>query len=544
MKHFDTLGVMLDCSRNAVPTLEDLYYFIDCLAAMGYNALQLYTEDVYEIEGEPYFGYQRGRYTKDELKAVDAYCRERGIELQPCIQTLAHLNGLNRWGAYAPIIDQKDVLLVGDERTYTLIEHMFETLSECFTSRRVHIGMDEAHDLGRGKYLDKNGDVPRSKILTDHLIRVCEIADKFGFRPMMWGDMFYRIANNGLYYGHRLEMTEEARNLVPSNLDLVYWDYYHEKVEDYDLMLDGYKQFNPCNEIFFAGGAWTWVGFTPHNDFSIRTTKAALTSCASHGVRDIFFTMWGDDGGECSPYGVLPALFYGAELLRGNEDMSSIKAKFREIVGEDFDKMMALDLPDRLGAAPHTYHNPSKYGLYNDPFRGIMDCSLNEGESAHFRRAAKKLRAYAREGGEFAYLFDQAAKLCSANEIKYELGLRARAAYKAGDREALAAVGVDLKKAAKRVHVFYEAFRDTWMKEKKPQGFEIHQYRLAGMECRLLDCARMIEEYLAGKTAKIDELEEDVIPYAGEWSRGKRTMLLGWRMMNTASILSHQISLA
>ena len=71
MKHFDTLGVMLDCSRNAVPTLEDLYQFVDSLAAMGYNALQLYTEDVYEIEGEPYFGYQRGRYTKDELKAID-----------------------------------------------------------------------------------------------------------------------------------------------------------------------------------------------------------------------------------------------------------------------------------------------------------------------------------------------------------------------------------------------------------------------------------------------------------------------------------------
>jgi hypothetical protein len=272
----------------------------------------------------------------------------------------------------------------------------------------------------------------------------------------------------------------------------------------------------------------------------MRSTKAALTSCKSHGVKDIFFTMWGDDGGECSPYGVLPALFYGAELLRGNEDMASIKARFRDIVGEDFDKMMALDLPDRLGKGPHTYHNPSKYGIYNDPFRGLMDYHVGEGDSAHFRRAAKKLRAYAREGGEFAYLFDQAAKLCSVNEVKFELGLRARAAYKAGDREALAKVGEDLKKAAKRLHVFYEAFRDNWMKEKKPHGFEIHQYRLAGMECRLLDCARMIEEYLAGKLQRIDELEEELIAYNGEAGRGKRTMLLAWRYMNTVSVVSHQ----
>ena len=155
MKHFDTLGVMLDCSRNAVPTLSDLYHFVDCLAAMGYNALQLYTEDVYEIDGEPYFGYQRGRYTKDELKAVDAYCRERGIELQPCIQTLAHLETIFRWPAYAVIQDMKDVLLCDDERTYALIDKMFATAAECFTSRRIHIGMDEAHALGRGKYLEQ-----------------------------------------------------------------------------------------------------------------------------------------------------------------------------------------------------------------------------------------------------------------------------------------------------------------------------------------------------------------------------------------------------
>lgn len=539
MEPFRMLGVMLDCSRNAVLRPEELYRFIDILAKMGYNTLQLYTEDTYEVEGEPYFGYLRGRYTGEELRAIDAYCRERGIELQPCIQTLAHLNAITRWNEYLPIIDQKDVLLVGEEKTYELIDRMFASLAKNFTSRRVHIGMDEAHDLGRGKFLDKNGNVPRAKILCDHLARVCEIAEKYGFRPMMWGDMFYRIANDGQYYGKKLVMTDEARNMVPEKLDLVYWDYYHEKVEEYDLMLDGYGQFNKCNETVFAGGAWCWVGFTPHNDFSMRATRAAFTSCRSHGVRDVLLTMWGDDGGECSPYAVLPSLFYAAELSRGNEDMASIKERFREIVGEDFDKMMALDLPDRVGKGPFTYHNMSKCGLYNDPFRGILDCSLTPGDSAHFRRSAKKLRAYAREGGEFAYLFDQAAKLCSILEVKYELGLRLRAAYRAGDREALLRGAADLRRSAKRLRIFYETYRDNWMKEKKPHGFEIQQYRMAGMEQRLYDCARMIDDYLAGKLARLEELEEELLPIHGEWSRGRQLLLLSWRMMNTPSVLTH-----
>ena len=72
---FGEFGVMLDCSRNAVRTVDTLKAFIDNLALMGYNQLQLYTEDTYEIDGEPYFGYQRGRYTREEIKEIDAYAR-------------------------------------------------------------------------------------------------------------------------------------------------------------------------------------------------------------------------------------------------------------------------------------------------------------------------------------------------------------------------------------------------------------------------------------------------------------------------------------
>ena len=65
-------GVMLDCSRGAVYTVPAIQKFIDLIAQMGYGSLQLYTEDVYTLEGEPYFGYMRGRYSEDELRSLDA----------------------------------------------------------------------------------------------------------------------------------------------------------------------------------------------------------------------------------------------------------------------------------------------------------------------------------------------------------------------------------------------------------------------------------------------------------------------------------------
>ena len=42
---------------------------------MGYNTLELYTEDTLAIEGEPYFGYLRGSYTAAEIKDWDAYAK-------------------------------------------------------------------------------------------------------------------------------------------------------------------------------------------------------------------------------------------------------------------------------------------------------------------------------------------------------------------------------------------------------------------------------------------------------------------------------------
>ena len=197
MENKKYLGVMVDCSRNAVLTVSAAKRLIDALHKMGYNMLMLYTEDTYEVDNQPKFGYLRGRYTKEELKEIVAYGEQNGVELIPCIQTLAHLNQIFRYPEYKEINDCGDILLVDDERTYKLIDDMFSTLRQCYKTPWVHIGMDEAHDLGKGKYRDIHGEQNRFDILKRHLEKVTEIAQKYGFKPMMWSDMFFRLATKG-----------------------------------------------------------------------------------------------------------------------------------------------------------------------------------------------------------------------------------------------------------------------------------------------------------------------------------------------------------
>ena len=167
MKSKNTLGIMLDMSRNAVMNLKTLKNYIRIIAKMGYNCIFLYTEDTYEVEGEPYFGYLRGRYSREEMREIDAYANDFGVEIIPCIQTLAHLTAISRWQQYS--MDTPDILMVDDESTYELIDKMFATLSECFKTRIIHVGMDEAHMLGRGKHLDKYGYETVDGIMKRHL---------------------------------------------------------------------------------------------------------------------------------------------------------------------------------------------------------------------------------------------------------------------------------------------------------------------------------------------------------------------------------------
>lgn len=508
---FEHFGVMMDCSRNAVPSVEFLKGYILSLALMGYNELQLYTEDTYEVEGEPLFGYMRGRYSIKELREIVDYAAQFDIEVVPCIQTLAHVNQLLRWDKYNEVRDIDDILLVGEEKTYELIDKMFASLAKAFTSRRVHIGMDEAHNVGRGKYLDKNGYEDVNSIMKKHLERVVAIAEKYGFKPMMWSDMFFRTLNGGGYYiGEKTaHVTDEVRNSVPKNVELVFWDYYQDDKRAYDIMFERHAEFN--NKTVFAGGAWRWNGFAPKNRISCSRTELAFASAKEHGITDAFLTMWGDDGAECPWNSVLPALSYSADLAYGDKEHDEC---FVVLTGMGFDDFCALDLPDTVkkGAL-------SKTLLFNDCFTGLLDTSIENDDKNKFKDAAAKLKKIAKNSNSYAYLFDCSAKLCEVLATKVTLGKQTREIYvkmKNGDESTVLACKKDLKKLIaksykpliKQLETFYEAFKNQWYKENKPFGFEVQDVRIGGLIHRVKHCMNDLNDFLKGKVSSLPELEE------------------------------------
>lgn len=533
MLQFRRLGTMLDCSRNAVPNLESLKAWIDLTADLGYTTLLLYTEDTYEVNENPYFGYMRGRFSQEELREIDAYAKSKHMELIPCIQTLAHLQAIKRWPAYAGHFDADDILLVGDAHVYALIDRIFATLRQCFSARIVHIGMDEAEMLGRGRYLDQRGYQDGSEILLSHIKQVAEIGAKYGFSFLMWSDLFFKLANGGVYYA-QAQIREAESAQIPENVTLVYWDYYSTDAAHFSNMIQAHQQLKANS--WFAGGLWSWTGFAPHNGYSIQEVRAALQSCRNHGVQDIFFTLWGDDGGECSRFSLLPSLFYTAELAHGNGDEQEIKRKFQEKYHIPFETFMLLDLPGTPNGMDTAICNAEKYLLYQDCFMGLLDMNLAPGTSEQYAACASELSSGVCSQ-RWGYLFATQKALCEVLSLKADLGIRTHQAYARRDRQALTTLLSDYQEAETRLQTFYQAFKRQWFLENKPHGFDVQDIRLGGLLQRLRSCRERLQELCDAKIDRIEELDEPQLELLGRGAAQQETPICfnSWKLNVTVN---------
>ena len=98
-------------------------------------------------------------------------------------------------GTLLSLRDNADILLADNEDTYTLIERMIRSASEPVASKRIHIGIDEAHGIGLGRYREINGCKDQFEIMNRHLRRVAGITRKLRLEPMMWSDMYLRLGS-------------------------------------------------------------------------------------------------------------------------------------------------------------------------------------------------------------------------------------------------------------------------------------------------------------------------------------------------------------
>ena len=478
------------------------------MAFIGHSWFMLYMEDVYEVEGEPYFGALRGRCSIKDLKEVDRYAQLFGVQLVPCIQTLAHVDQYFMWET----IEQQyknidDIFNVGNTAVQALLTRMIASLRKAFSSDSIHIGMDEAYNLERGRYLDENGLKKRPDSMQELLAFMKNLCKAYGFKPIVWDDMFFgRYPNN----------TEGAHPVIPDQVGLMYWDYYSCDLEHYQ------ERLKRCTAItaqpMFAGGAWRWTGYIPHHKKTLETTRAAIEACRKEHVKEIIVTAWGDDGSEAPLYTCMFGLVLYAYLDYHTEYRESEFTQYLKLyTGMGFDEWMRQGEPDLFeGTTGNNYDiTPSKYLLYQYPLgskflhyiqtlTSNMDAVYTKLEQAFIADAANTDNRLQRSVAQFYAL------MMKTLYYKWRLPLDIWEAYKKADTKALQAIIEHKLKPLKTVLAETAKARwQVWAEECRGFGSEVLDHRFGAMLMRLDTTQEILTGYIQGTISRIAELEEE-----------------------------------
>lgn len=541
---FTTFGIMLDCSRNAVMTVAHFKRWLRRLALMGYNMAMLYTEETYTLPDEPHFGRLRGRYSEAELREIDAYAAALGIEMIPCFQTLGHLEHLLKWPAYGAVKDTGTVMLVGEPQTYRLIEKMIRHWKRVFRSRRLHIGMDEAWDLGRGQYLNRNGHRDGFSIFNEHLERVVERCRKHDCTPMIWSDMYFRLGSTiGDYHDRNCKIPQAVTAKIPKSVHLVYWDYYHRDVSFYIDFIQRHRAMG--FEPLMASGVWTWGKLWHDANRTRETAGPCIAACRETGLKEIFFTLWGDNGAYCDFDSALAGLAWCAETaFAPSVDDRMLAARFAAVCNADYpahnlasglESMDAGTYFGKAGRPVDTSDDPnvsdfvfldSGSMLWEDP---LMPVKFMDREGAvadavrqarwerletHYASLAEGLRPHAGASGAgqlaHAHLLARtlAAKVGMQRRLIRACARRNRREWTALRGEVQPLIGLLRKTAA--------SLRSNWMARNKPFGFETLQLRMAGVIERCHELDRRLDAVISGRKDAFPELEELLKPLQHE----------------------------
>ena len=528
---FDNFGIMLDCSRGKVFKVDFLKRHFLEYALAGCTDVMLYTEDTYVLPDEPFWGYMRGGYTLEELQELDAWCSRIGIELSACIQTLGHLEHPLQWEfAYKDISETERILLPSCEKTYTLIDKMIAFWKKALKSPKIHIGMDETHELGRGTSYYTRPGVKPVQLFQEHLARVNEICQKHGYKsPMIWSDMYFRMTGNGDYYSSEKALPKEVTKNIPKNVRLAYWDYYHKEQDFYEKYIDIHRK--AAGEPALFSGIWTWAKAWYDHQITSQTAKPGINACIKKNLREIYFTMWGDDGAYCCYKTALAGFCYCADLACGVEKTSRTAKLYNTISGRDYNLTLAISeieysmWDDRqFSIMPLLWDDP----LYAINLRGLKAAvpDFSKKILARLNKVIKKMpkpsNIYEIDDDDFTLIYT----LIKILILKITIREKVEKAYLAKDKTALRAIYDNeyndfhalLKNEPSSLHFFISkyihTFRHNWLEYAKPFGLEINEIRNAGLQHRTSEFLARIGELVNGTIDSIPELDASCGPAA------------------------------
>lgn len=392
-------GVMIDISRDKVPKTRELMRLIDLLAGFKINQLQLYMEHTFAYRGHEKVWRGASPMTAGEIRRLDAYCLDRGIELAPNQNSFGHME---RWLCHAPyrglaetdkpwrtpwgtIRDEPTTLCPLDDGSIRLIAGLYDQLLPHFSSDLFNVGCDETFELGQGRSRDACRRYGTGRVYLNYLLKVYREAQRRGKRMMFWADILLKYP--------------KLISKLPKDAVALIWGY--EKEHPFDT---------ECRRVAASGlafyvcpGTSSWCSFAGRTTHALANLANAARSGRRHGAEGFLITDWGDFGHrQYLPVSYGPML-YGAAVAwcrEANQNLDVAAELDRHVFGGASPGMgrLWLDAGDAYLASGVTMKNRTVlFEVMQRPIAEIRNISgLNVGA---MRRTLRRIETLERRAG-------------------------------------------------------------------------------------------------------------------------------------------------
>jgi hypothetical protein len=314
----NTRGFMLDISRDKIPTMENLYDFIDQISDLKYNHFELYVEG-FSFEYESFKKYSDGftPITVKEYQELEKYCNSKFIDMVPNQNGFGHMAS---WLAYEEFNDFAEcpdgftiwggkratsTLNPLDERSAEHVMKMYDDMLPYSHSKYFNMNFDEPFELGHGRSKDACDSLGEGKVYIDYMKKLYDHIKKYNKTPLIWADVLNKHLN--------------LKDEIPSDMILLDWGYDMDAPFSRTLknIADSKLKFMACP------GTSSWCSITGRTMDMLENIKNASLYTHLYKGEGLLVTDWGDCGHlQYLPF-TYPGLIYAAMLSWGKEDGTS-----------------------------------------------------------------------------------------------------------------------------------------------------------------------------------------------------------------------------
>jgi hypothetical protein len=453
---------MLDISRDKVPTLAMLRGLADLLASFQYNQLQLYVEHTFAYQGHEGVWGEASAISGGEIRELDVYCRERGIELVPNQNSFGHMERWLKHDAYAHLaedVERRLTLCPVDPGSIALMRDLYGQLLPNFSSKLFNIGCDETWELGEGRSRAACEKLGKGRVYLDYLLKLFEIVRGHGKTPMFWGDIILKYP--------------ESIPELPKDVIALQWGYAADEPREADS-----RRFAEAGIPFYVcPGTSGWNSAIGRAEDLLPNIENAVRLGKEYGASGFLMTDWGDNGHwQHWPVSVLGLVAGGAAAWTGKPlgEEALARAVSEQVFGDPTGNAGAglLALAKAQSAAGVRVHNKSiAHILLQQPGDALPEGLTAAGLDDVIGRIDDALGLWkqSKHGGKMGDTFD--------DEFRHVAALAKHACRLGLERLAAGGGVADITSVKRRelrrnLEGLIEEFRRLWLVRNRPGGLE------------------------------------------------------------------------